>query len=173
MVLRRFESADVADLVAYLNDPATAFARYVGASPTPLPFGRRRVEALIDEWSDEERAGTTLAVTTAANGELVGHVSAGWEWDAGTPDLAVVIAPRFRRRGLGTDTVDSMLRYLFDDTMAWMVQAWVGDWNEAGLAFAQANGFREAGKTRRTTRRGGVWVDTVAFDLLRSEYEAR
>ncbi|MDH3308078.1 MAG: GNAT family N-acetyltransferase [Acidimicrobiia bacterium] len=171
VALRPFAPGDASELTAYLNRSETSWARYVGPD-NPVPLARAAVERLIEEWSDSEAKSMTLALVTAANGEVIGHASAWWGWDAGTPDMAIVVDPRFRGRGFGRDAGTLILRYLFEDTMAWAVHCWIDDWNESGIALATSLGFRQAGRSRCTRRRQGEWVDSLAFDLLRSEFEA-
>ncbi len=44
------------------------------------------------------------------------------------------------------------------------------EWNEAGLRFAEALGFSPAGRVRRVGILEGRYVDSIPFDLLRTEW---
>ena len=87
--------------------------------------------------------------------------------------MAVVIGPGHQRRGYGSAALRLILSFLFDQTPAHCVTAWIDSWNEAGLALAGHLGFRRAGQMRRVGLRGGQFYDTVVLDLLRPEWVER
>jgi RimJ/RimL family protein N-acetyltransferase len=172
IALRAFDPADVPALWSYLNDPALEGCRHLPHGfPDLAPLSSRRVEAVIELWQKEEK-GWTLAVTDAATAELLGHVHAGWEWDPHCPSASVVIAPAKQRRGVGSAALEIAVDYLFLETPAHVVSGWTASWNDAALAFAVRNRFHEAGRRPRAGVRGGAFTSDVAFDLLRSEWEA-
>ncbi len=170
VLLRAFGPADVAPLRAYLNDPALAGRRYLpdGFSDA-APLSIRQVEGIVEHWQKEAES-WTLAVLENASGELVGHVRADWEWDPHCPSACVVIAPVRQRRGLGSAALAIAVAYLFEETPAHVVSAWMASWNESALSFARANGFAEAGRRPCGGVHGGAFYSEAAFDLLRSEW---
>jgi RimJ/RimL family protein N-acetyltransferase len=170
VTLRAFEPADAASLHAYLNDPALAGRRYLpDGFPDAAPLSIRQVEGVVEHWQKETES-WTLAVLENASGELVGHVRADWEWDPHCPSACVVIAPPHQRRGMGTAALAMAVAFLFEETPAHVVSAWMASWNEPALAFARANGFAEAGRRPRGGVHGGAYYSEVAFDLLRTEW---
>jgi ribosomal-protein-alanine N-acetyltransferase len=172
VLLRAFETQDVEGLLTYLNHPALAGRRYLPwGFPGELPLSRQQVEKAMEKWRGEER-GAHLAITLRVSGELIGHAAMTWGWDPHCPDVALVIAPAHQRQGYGSDTLAILLRYLFENTPAHNVSSWMGDWNEAARAFAQAHSFQECGRWRRDGLRLGAYYDTVQVDLLKAEWLA-
>lgn len=168
--LRAFEPGDVPPLHAYLNDPALAGRRYLPDGFSDLaPLSMKQVEDVIEQWQKESES-WTLAVLENASGELVGHARADWEWDPHCPSACVVIAPARQRRGIGSAALAVAVGFLFEETPAHVVSAWMSSWNEPALAFAKANGFTEAGRRPRGGLHGGTFYSEVAFDLLRAEW---
>lgn len=171
--LRAFEPPDVDGLHAMFNHPSLAGRRYLPwGFPGELPLSRQQVEKAVEKWSGEER-GAHLAVTLKESGDLIGHAGMGWGWDPHCPDVVLVIDPAHQRQGFGSETLDTLLRYLFENTPAHNVSAWMADWNQAARAFTQKHGFQECGRWRRDGLRQGKYYDTVQVDLLRPEWLAR
>jgi diamine N-acetyltransferase len=171
--LRAFEPDDIAPLRAYMNDPALAGRRYVPDGFSDLtPLSTKHVEGVLEQWQKETKS-WTLAVIKSGSDELVGHVHADWEWDPHSPSTHVVISPAHQRRGLGSDALAIAVDFLFEETPAHVVCAWIASWNEPALAFARASGFHEAGRRPRGGVHGGAFYSDVAFDLLRPEWRAR
>lgn len=165
--LRTAEASDADTLFDYLNHPDVQSDRQFDVEG-PWPLSRTEIEKNLSQTSD---TGRTLVIETG--GAVVGHVAIDWWWDALQPWMGVAIAPQHRRKGYGRHAAGMVLRYLFDETPAHVVIAQAGDWNEPGLMFAEAIGFSRAGRYRCSTRRDGVWRDTITFDLLRREWESR
>ncbi len=173
VLLRAFEPGDVSSLHAYLNDPALAGRRYLPEGFSDLaPLSMRQVEGVIEQWQKETES-WTLAVLENASGELVGHARADWEWDPHCPSACVVIAPAQQRRDFGSAALALAVAFLFEQTPAHVVSAWMASWNEPALTFARANGFTEAGRRPRGGMHGGAFYSEVAFDLLRTDWASR
>jgi RimJ/RimL family protein N-acetyltransferase len=171
--LRAFEPGDVPSLHAYLNDPAIAGRRYLPDGFSDLaPLSMRQVEGVVEQWQKETES-WTLAVLDVASGELVGHARADWEWDPQCPSACVAIAPARQRCGLGSAALALAVAFLFEETPAHVVSAWMASWNEPALAFARATGFSEAGRRPRGGVHGGAFYNEVAFDLLRTEWASK
>jgi len=173
ITLRPFEPEDVPALAVYLNHPELAGRRYIpDGLPDTVPLSMGQVAEVVQRWQQAEKE-LNLAVVQVLKGELVGHVTADWGWDPHNPSVSVAIGPSHQRQGYGAAAVGLVLDYLFGQTPAHCITAWIDDWNEAGLAFAAHAGFRRAGQMRRAGLRGGRFYDVVVVDLLRSEWVAR
>lgn len=172
IVLRAFEPSDVPLLHTYLTHPSLVGRRYLpDGFPDLAPLSVRQVEGVIERWQKETES-WTLAVTDAASGALLGHARADWEWDPHCPGVSVVISPEHQRKNAGSAAVAVALRFLFDETPAHVVSGWTSSWNESALHFARRNGFSEAGRRPRAGVHAGTFYSEVAFDLLRTEWEA-
>jgi RimJ/RimL family protein N-acetyltransferase len=71
---------------------------------------------------------------------------------------------------IGSEVVRHLVAYLFENTPAHNVSGWVSSWNEAGLAFAKAEGFSESGRIPRFGIRDGAYYEAVIVDLLKTEW---
>ncbi len=169
--LRPFELDDSDAVFEYLNHPGLTGRRYIPWEyPNDRPLARSQIDGLVHDLMTARKE-STLAVTLADSGEVVGHATMNWDWDPHCPFVAVVIAPSHQRQGCGGEAADLVLRYLFDQTVAHVAQTWVDNWNESGLALARQLGFHESGAMRRAGVHAGQFVNAIAFDLLRREWK--
>jgi [ribosomal protein S5]-alanine N-acetyltransferase len=172
LILRPFESADLPALLACLNHPELAGRRYLPwGFPDETPLSSKQVEAVLQKW-DEAESEAHLAIILREDQVLIGHASFDWDWDPHCPNLSIVIAPDRQRCGYGSEVLQLLLRYLFENTPAHNVSGWMADWNQAARLFARRYGFQESGRSRREGLRHGAYFDEILVDLLRPEWRA-
>jgi RimJ/RimL family protein N-acetyltransferase len=81
-----------------------------------------------------------------------------------------MIGPEFQNRGVGTDTTRVMLRYGFTELNLRRIQLLAFGYNERAIAAYRKAGFREEGRRREATFRGGRYHDEVIMGVLRREW---
>ncbi|MGW8252091.1 MAG: GNAT family N-acetyltransferase [Anaerolineales bacterium] len=168
--LRPFEASYSTALQAYLNHPDLAGRRYLPwGYPDYTPLSESQVAEVIQEWI-QARKSLHLAVYENKSTDLVGHAELDWEWDPHCPSLALVIATLYQRRGYGTQVLALLLRYAFEFTPAHTVTVWINDWNQPAVAFFESQGFKSAGRMRRTAIHLDSYCDLLVMDLLRQEW---
>ncbi|MHC4369711.1 MAG: GNAT family N-acetyltransferase [Planctomycetota bacterium] len=74
-------------------------------------------------------------------------------------DFFLCIAPKRRRRGLGTAVLEHMMDVLFDNTI-YRVQVDLLKINKPGVQFLRGLGF-----TWESTKRSAFWMDNNVFDI--------
>ena len=169
--LRPFEPDDTLALQAYLNHPKLGGRRYIPRGfPEVVPLSTGQVEAIIKEWGEKENQ-AHLAIVTTDKQDLIGHAEIAWQWDPHVPFLSVVIARPCQRQGHGTQVLNLLLDYLFENTPAHNVSSWMADWNRAARTFAKKKGFQENGRSRREGFHEGKYYDGIMVDILRPEWK--
>jgi RimJ/RimL family protein N-acetyltransferase len=172
-MLRPFEPGDAADLLALLNHPELAGRRGLPwGFNEELPLTAGQVEKVLDKWGGDEDS-LHLAIAIRDSQELIGHAELERGWDPHAPSLWLLIAPAHQRQGYGSEALRLLLDYYFNYTPAHNVSVWAADWNQPAQAFARKHGFQECGLWRRDGLRGGAYVDSVGFEILRPEWKAR
>lgn len=131
-------------------------------------MSRAEVAKELEGWAVPEN-GEVFVI--AHHDVVIGHVRSDVWWDAMTPFTHVVIAPGSRRHGYGSGAARLMLAHLFEDTPAHAVHAWIDEDDEIALAFATRLGFSVCGRLRRAGIRGGRYVDSLALELFRQDWE--
>ncbi|GAA2809446.1 hypothetical protein GCM10010441_37520 [Kitasatospora paracochleata] len=166
--LRELRESDLPALVAWWREPALAVQQTTGPVH-PQPDGA--VAEMFRAWSRNTHTDLGLSVETRDTGELAGHVTL---YGANPKDrcatLAVVIGPGFQDRGLGTDTLRTIVRYGFCELGLHRVELTVNGYNSRALAAYAKAGFVEEGRRREAVFRSGGWHDQVLMSVLRDEW---
>jgi aminoglycoside 6'-N-acetyltransferase len=159
VVLRPLTEADVAPVAAVLAAPAVA--RW---------WPDEDEESVRERLVDGEAGTTTWAVWV---GDEVAGLAQGWEeadpmYRHGGIDVS--LHPRFHGRGLGSDTVRTVARWLFEERGHHRVTIDPAADNGAAIRCYERVGFRRVGVMRRYERGAdGSWHDGLLMDLLTGE----
>jgi RimJ/RimL family protein N-acetyltransferase len=150
--------------------------RRVGMLPMNRPGARRRLAALIDHSGTVWRGRLDLAI--AADGRLVGEIDARSPEGAfprGVYEIGIsLFDPADRRRGFGSDAVETVTRWLFVHGGAERVQASTAVDNNAMRAVLRRLGFLEEGVLRAFMPSGdGTRDDYALYAVTRSDWCGR
>ena len=123
-----------------------------------------------DDWLDEDDDTTILVIEV--EGEIIGSIQYAEEAD---PDyrhagIDLFIANAWQGRGLGTDAIRTVARYLFEVRGHHRLTIDPSAANERAIRAYEGVGFRRVG-TMRSYERGsdGTFHDGLLLDLLRHE----
>jgi aminoglycoside 6'-N-acetyltransferase len=158
VALRRLRPGDVQALVSIGRAPA--FARWWPG---------------LDEAELEKKAagaGDAVCFAVLVDGAVVGLVQ---YYEEGDPDLRhagidIGLDPRVHGRGLGTDTVRALARYLVEERGHHRLVIDPDVENARAIRCYEKVGFRPVGVMRRYARGAdGEWHDALLMDLLAAE----
>jgi len=168
--LRAFEPQDLPAFHAYLNQPDLIGRRYIPwRFPSDLPLSLAQAEAILKTWAEGEHQLHT-AIVLQQDETLIGHANAGWRWDRHCPNLDLVISPAYQQQGYGSEVLELLLAYFFENTPAHSLDGGMENWNQPAQSFAHKHGFTHSGTIRRTGLRQGAYYDWLNYDLLRPEW---
>jgi RimJ/RimL family protein N-acetyltransferase len=115
-----------------------------------------------------------LVVTTPDGSELLGEVS--WHPVIYGPSYGCVawnfgysFLPRFRGKGLGTEVLRALVRYLFQTTDVDRIEGSTDVTNVRAQRSMEKAGFRKEGVLRGAQLRRGKRHDLVGYSILRSD----
>jgi aminoglycoside 6'-N-acetyltransferase len=163
VLLRGVESSDHGALRGFLADPSVA--RWWGPPKPDVD--------VLDDWLDADPE--TTVWTIEVDGEVAGSIQASEEAD---PDyrhagIDLFLGPRFQARGLGTDAIRVLGRWLFEERGHHRLTIDPSAANERAIRAYSAVGFRQVGIMRRYERGpDGSFHDGLLMDLLRDEFRA-
>jgi RimJ/RimL family protein N-acetyltransferase len=168
--LRPYEISDLDRVFAWINDAEVTehlAARY--------PFSREQEE----EWLRDAIRHTappeiTLAIETMAESRHIGTISLHQVQPANRKaTLGIVIGEKdYWSRGYGTDAVQTLLRFAFDEINLNRVSLDVYADNPRAIACYVKCGFVEEGRLRQDRYRRGEYADTLIMAVLRDEFRA-
>ncbi len=115
-----------------------------------------------------------LMVVDNATGTWVGEVVLN-DWDAGNEscNFRILVGPRGRDRGLGTEATRLLLDHAFTHLPLHRISLGVYAFNPRALRVYEKAGFVVEGREREALRYDGERVDQVLMSVLRPEWAAR
>ena len=174
VVLRPFVDDDVAALAEAIADPEVR--RLTGSvnSSTAQPdeaFGEDRLRAWYSTRGEQDDR-LDLAIVDRETGDCVGEaVLNEWEPENASCNFRILIGPRGRDRGLGTEATRLVLAHAFETIGLHRVSLEVYAFNPRAQRAYEKVGFVTEGVRRDALRFDGEWVDSVLMSVLAPEWE--
>jgi RimJ/RimL family protein N-acetyltransferase len=170
LVLRRFADADLAQFLAYLNDPLVA--RYQSWES----YTEQEARAVIEQQKTRSpgRPGEwfTFALELKETGALVGHVALRMA-DERQAEMGFTVARAFHGRGLAREAAASVLDYAFSELKLHRVTAVTDVLNEKSAALLERLGMRREGHLIQNIWFKGRWGSEYLYAVLRDEWLGR
>lgn len=173
MTLRPVNPGDLPSLQEILRDPE--LLRFTGSvsstaeadNGTPDPAGLHEWYSTRNDQDDR----LDLMVVDNASGTVVGEVVLN-EWDphSSTCHYRVLIGPRGRDRGLGTEATRLLVDYAFTHLPLHRIDLEVYGFNPRAQRAYEKAGFVVEGRRREALAFDDQRVDTIIMGLLRSEW---
>ncbi|CAA9555390.1 MAG: hypothetical protein AVDCRST_MAG49-2869 [uncultured Thermomicrobiales bacterium] len=171
LYLRPLEAEDAEPIArAFASETETFFDR--GRLPaSPLGFAHAITAPAPGHGPPEV---VDFAVCRRADDRLVGSVAIlDLDWVNRTGETAShLLGPEFRGQGYGTEAKHLLLEYAFDRLGLHALTSWVWEPNARSAAALAKQGYRPAGRVRWRDIKGGVYRDSLIFDVLRADWVA-
>jgi RimJ/RimL family protein N-acetyltransferase len=108
-------------------------------------------------------------------GRLIGFARLDWiDWYHGAGNLSLgIAAPADRGQGYGSETMDLLERYAFDECSLHRLSAQVPEYNPGAIRFFERRGFTLEVRRRQALARDGRRWDVMQYGLLREEWKER
>ncbi len=169
LVLRRFNDADLAPYLAYLNDPLVA--RYQSWES----YTEQAAQAAIDKQKglDPGVPGKwfTFALELKETGALIGHVALSVREGARQQaEIGFTLARSFHGKGLGLEAARRVLHYAFTELELHRVVAITDCENASSVALLERLGMRREGHFIQNIWFKGKWGDEYQYAILRDEW---
>lgn len=164
VALRTIEESDLDFHQRAINDP-----RIWRPTDRPLPVnGLQEREFYEETVSDED--GIWLLVTVES--ERTGVVTFKTiDWQSRRAELGYWIHPDYQQQGYGTEAVELLVGYGFEQLGLHRAAARTFADNEPSKRLLEAVGFTQEGVERDGAFVDGAYADVLRYSLLESEYE--
>lgn len=141
------------------------------AMPLSVTQMKKRYEA-IEKQVDESKNLFHFTIRSKEDDRLLGFVRIeGIEWTHGTCNLKLAIGdPADRGKGYGTETMQLILHFAFNELNLYRVSAVVGEDNPDALKFFLSFKFVEEVRRRKALLRDGRTWDLIHLGILRDEW---
>lgn len=153
------------------------FMRLMELSPArPLaPAMVKKQYESIEKKMEEDKNLFYFTIRSRVDDRLIGKAMIEWiNWANGNAWLVLGIgSPKDRRKGYGSQALEMLLHYAFDELSLFRVTAAIPEYNEAALGLFRKFGFVEETRRRQALYRDNRRWDLMCYGLLRSEWNAR
>ncbi len=143
------------------------------AMPLSVAQMKKKYEA-IEKQVDESKQLFHFTIRSKADERLLGFVRIeGIEWTHGTASLKMAIGdPVERSKGYGSDSMQLILQFAFNELNLYRLSAILGEDNPGGLKFFKRFDFVEEVRRRKALMRDGQTWDLIHLGLQRDEWTA-
>jgi RimJ/RimL family protein N-acetyltransferase len=163
--IRAVEWEDISSFVRWLNDPEVT--EHLLSNPLT---GLEEQEAWFQSIRDSEDR--VMSIETL-DGRLIGDCGiTRLEWEDRRASMWLMIGEKGAwDKGYCTDTVRTMLRYLFGELNLNRVYLHVAERNERAIRCYEKCGFRKEGVMRKSRFKHGMYENDVLMAVLQEEWQ--
>jgi RimJ/RimL family protein N-acetyltransferase len=167
--LRRHTRANYGLYAAWYGDPEIWHL----TSWAPSPLNRAAVEKLFDD-RELSPVDDSFAIHVKDEDEPVGVISLMNISDANeSAELSVIVGhPDDRHQGYGTEAIELLLRYAFEELGLNRVGLSAFDFNDEAIAAYEKLGFAIEGRYRQAIKRKSRFHDAILMSIMKREWHA-
>lgn len=165
--IRKWELSDAADLAAALSNKKIQDNLRDGLPyPYTVQDGTDYISAMIS--ADEKE---TFAFAITLDGKVIGSIGIFRQGNIHrqTAELGYYIAEEYWGRGIMTEAVKQICRYVFDKSDIIRIYAEPFAYNTASCRVLEKAGFQYEGTLRNNAVKNGEMIDMKMYSLLRTE----
>ena len=167
--LRRHDRANYALYAEWYGDPEIWHL----TSWAPSPLNRSAVEKLFED-RKLSPVDDSFAIHLKGDDEPVGVISLMNISDANeSAELSVIVGhPDDRHQGYGTQAIELLLRYAFEELRLNRVGLSAFDFNGEAISAYEKLGFVVEGRYRRAIKRNSHFHDAILMSIIKGEWQA-
>jgi len=138
----------------------------------PSPLSRSAVEKLFED-REHSQTDDSFAIHIRGEDEPIGVISLMNKSEANeSADLSVIVGYQDNRhRGYGTDAIDRLLRYAFEELGLNRIGLSVFEFNAEAISAYEKLGFVVEGRIRQAIKRRSGFHAAILMSILKSEWE--
>lgn len=166
VLLRAIEKEDNALLLRLINDPDTE--RMLGGSSFPVSSRAQEI------WTEQQKSAvnTLRCIITLREQPEIGLgtvILSNIDQKNGTAQIHLKLDEAARGKGYGTDAVNALTAYAFDELRLQCLFADIVAYNLASEALFKKCGYRLDGVLRSRVFKNGDYVDLKSYSRLKSD----
>lgn len=171
LILRDFRADDWPAVLDYQRDPRyLRFYEWTDRTPEAV---QEFVHMFLGHQRELPRRKFQLAVTLKTSGQLIGNCGVRLvAIEAHEAEIGYELAPDHWGRGYATEAARAVVDFGFSTFAIHRLTAWCIADNAGSARVLQKLGMQLEGRLREKEYFKGRWWDTLAFGMLRQEWEA-
>jgi RimJ/RimL family protein N-acetyltransferase len=169
--LRRLRQDDARAIVAYRC--LVEVARFQSWSTFDLADAARLIESQKKVVPDTANTWMQLAIVPINSDVLVGDCGIHFLGDSQQIELGITLAPAYQHRGIATEAIELILKYVFEELGKHRAFAVTDAENTAVASTFRRIGFRLEATFIQNVWFKGAWGSEHVFAMLQTEWRAR
>lgn len=166
--LRGLKMEDVEPAYQYMCDPEVLLNLGPGI-PYPMTLERER------QWFESQIAMKdtyNFAIEDIETGLYIGGCGINKvDWKNRVATVGIYIGDKdFRGKGYGTEAMELLVDFIFDQMNINRIQLFVLSFNERAIRSYKKVGFKEEGRLKQSVFRNGRYYDEIIMSILRESY---
>lgn len=168
VILRPFKTEDIPYIEECLQDPEVI--KLTGSNSDV----DKEVTLHWYQTRNDQNDRLDLAIVDQSKGILVGEIVANlYDEESDSMNFRILIGPRGRNRGLGTEATDCFVDYLFENTSLSQLTLSVFDFNPRARHVYEKVGFAIESVDKNELEFEGEWIDSINMYLTRAVWFER
>lgn len=168
VILRPFKEEDFPYLEECLKDPEV-----IKLTGSTVEFDREKIINWYNS-RNEQTDRLDLAIVDKSENHLVGEVVVNlYDEIKQSMNFRVLVGPRGRNRGLGTESTQLMIDYIFQHTNLNQLTLSVYEFNPRARAVYEKIGFVFDSLDKNELEYEGKWIDSINMKLTRENWKQR
>lgn len=142
---------------------------HIGNRPLPIrPTNMKQEESFIEEMCSDDNIVTFLIEYKQEKTGVI--VLRGLSNEYGRTETGYYIHPDHQNQGIGTKSLQTVVKYTFETLNRDLLRAGYLEGNEASRRVMEKSGFRKEGRERRFKYVNGQWKDRIMMSITQEEY---
>lgn len=163
IVLRAIESEDNELLYSIMNDPDTEML--LGGSSRPI--SREEQSRWFSRHIEQDSSFRCIVALKSNNNAIGTVILSDIDQKNGTAEIHIKLAKSgIRGKGYGTDAVNTMVQYAFDEMRLNCIYANILSYNQISAGLFEKCGFQKEGVLRDRVFKGGKYVDMLSYSII-------
>ena len=165
IILRAIEIKDNDLLLAMINDPDMEYR--LGGWSFPVSAQNQA------DWASSLKHNTNIlrcVIETRDTREAIGAAMlTEIDYKNGNAEIHIKLANMHRGKGYGTDTIQTIVRYAFEELRLHLIYARINAHNEPSKKLFEKCGFKFEGTLRNRFYKRGKYIDVLSYSILKDE----
>lgn len=168
LIFRNVEKTDLQDIFDYASDPdLTAYLTW--EAHQTLADTEGFIEFILE--NNKRHTGGTWVIAWKETNRVIGTIDLAWNQKHYAAELAYALSREFWRKGIGTEAVQEMVRFGFEELNLERIYARCHPDNIASYKLMEKSGMTYEGTLRKSMQRKEKQEDAKIYAIVKSEFE--
>ena len=169
IILREYRLADLEYMRKWCNNPAiTDFLSDIFLYPHTVNGTESYLNSILEGNTGQKG----FIIADKDSEQYIGQIDLFHiDWKNRSTEMGMVIGDtQFHNQGIGTEAIQLLQQFVFQQLNLHRLQLEVFDYNERAIACYKKCGFKEEGRLRQRHFSKGIYADVIIMGILKDEY---